>query len=124
MSRIVDLRPTQAIHATATKRLIASRLASGQGVGGARLAPKKRDNGRPLGGKLPGLILQAPVVATQAGWTIDFKDPTEPFDKGVGRNRPPARHIIGLTPGERRTQVAGLMQVASKQITARLQRAS
>lgn len=121
---IVDLQPTQALHARLTKQLFASRLSAGQGIGGALLPPKKRNNGRPLGGKLPGLILQAPVVATQAGWSIEFKDPTEPFDRGLGRNRPPARPIIGLTDTERRTQVAGLVRVATKQIEARIRRGS
>jgi hypothetical protein len=121
---IVDLRPTQALHASATKRHIASLLSAGLGVGGQTLPPKKRPNGKPLGGELPGLILQAPVVATQAGWSIEFKDPARPFHEGLGKNRPPPRPIIGLTAAERQTQVAGLARVAAKQITARLMRGS
>lgn len=119
---IVDLQPTQLLHATVTRGLIASRLAAAQGVGGQGLAPKKRPNGRPLGGRLPGLILAAPIVATQARWSISFKDPTESFQTGGG-GKPP-RPIVGLTAAERRTQVAGLMRVASKQITARLRSGS
>ena len=117
---IVDLRAQHARQAAQVKQRIASRLRSGQGVGGQRLEPKAKPDGRPLGGSLPVAIVGAPVAATQRGFAIAFDDATSRFHHGAPGHGQPARPIVGLTRSESAALAREDAALAARQITRHL----
>lgn len=121
---IVDLRAQHTRQGAQVKTRMASRLSVGQGVGGARLAPKARPDGRPLGGSLASAIVSAPLNADLQGFSVAFGETVERFHTGAPVHGQPPRPIVGLTTRERAELVREDAALATRQITARLRRPS
>jgi hypothetical protein len=119
---IVDLQAQHARQGVQVGERIASRLRAGQGVGGARLAPKRKPDGQSLGGSLPAVIASTPVEADQTGFALRFGELVERFQAG-GPNQP-GRPIVGLTLAESTQFAREDAELAARQITRRLRSGS
>lgn len=89
----------------------ASRLKRGLGVEGS-LRPKVRDDGKPLGGRLPALIRKGRVKVFEDGWEETY--PSEELEAfHAGRPGQRGRPVIGLSrEGRREAALAIVAELA------------
>lgn len=102
---MINLRPNYQREANRVMRRAFVRLRRGRGVGGQRLRPKARPDGKPLGGNTVARdLLRGRVTADQNGFRIDYShlENVTGFDEGAPARGQPARPVVGLVRRERR----------------------
>lgn len=117
--RLDSLFRRQADQAKAAMRV---RLAAGVDVNGRPLAPKKRDDGRRLGGdRVPEEIARGAVSVRPDRWSISVAGVrTTQFQRGDSDQ--PARKVVGLSRAERAKFQRETEDEVARQITAQLAR--
>lgn len=104
------------------KRGSIARLAAGLDVKGKPLAPKARDDGRPLGGsRVPAEIAVASVRTRPDGWSISVAGIRSTQFHHGDRDQP-ARKAVGMTRPQRDKFQREAEAEIAKQITAQLAR--
>jgi len=103
------------------KKEIIARLARGEGTEG-KLAPLKRPrpDGRPLGGRLPGLLRKQQIYVKRSGFKVWWPNriSLNSFQKGSTKLRKPPRKIMGATARE----VALFAEAAQEALVAEARR--
>jgi hypothetical protein len=104
------------------KRTTAVRLTSGVGLKGKALEPKKRRDGRPLGGRsvLQG-IAAGRVSVYPDGFSVLYPANVGLFHRGDKVDQPP-RPIVGMSKAEREKFQQQAADEIAKQLTAHLAR--
>lgn len=122
----VDLRRVFERQADETKRAMAARLAAGVGVNGRPLAPKARNNGRPLGGATVPAAIDAAKVTVRADGFVVSVEGVESTVLNQGRQRgkaqQPPRKFLGISRADRRRFRQEAEDEVARQITAQIDR--